>query len=247
MSSLKSIFFLSLIAIFDDLIMPQPHFTRYITFSLIFYCFGDKVDLCDKMVTRGDTMQTKIKHNNYAIITKATYDKSKDRKKQREEIVSNLEKKMNKVLPNKVNLLYRNVLVLWDNIPRKDYFRDVFGYTKQDLLIRFCREIKNNKDEMRIYIESPLVFTNSKNPNMSEVLVNTLLIWRESKTIPLFLQDNFLCNGYIENDFSKMKSQMMPRINLQIKQMGIDKLGKDAVSTMQAALLSQDESKLLEE
>ena len=227
--------------------MPRPHFMRYITFSYLFNYFGDKVDLCDKMVTRGDTMQAEIKHNNYAVITKATFDKSKNRKKHREEIVSNLEKKMNKVLPNKVNLLYRNVLILWDNIPREDYFRDVFGYTKQDLLIRFCREIKNSKDEMRIYIESPLVFTDSKNPNMGEVLVTTLLIWRESKTIPLFLQDNFLCNGYIENDFSKMKAQIMPRINLQIKQMGIDKLGKDAVSTMQAALMSQEESKLLEE
>lgn len=100
---------------------------------------------------------------------------------------------------------------------------------------------------MRIYIESPLVFTDSKNPNMSEVLVTTLLIWRESKTIPMFLQDNFLYNGYIENDFSKMKAQLMPRINLQIKQMGIDKLGKDAVSTMRAALMSEKESKLLEE
>ena len=100
---------------------------------------------------------------------------------------------------------------------------------------------------MRIYIESPLVFTDSKNPNMSEVLETTLLIWRESKTIPMFLQDNFLCNGYIENDFSKMKAQIMSKINLQIKQMGIDKLGKDAVSTMRAALMSQEESKLLEE
>lgn len=99
--------------------LSQPHFMRYITFSYFFNYFGDKVDLYDKMVTRGDTMQTEIKHNNYVVITKATYDKSKNRKKQREEIVSNLEKKMNKVLPNKVNLLYRNVLVLWDNIPRE--------------------------------------------------------------------------------------------------------------------------------
>lgn len=155
--------------------------------------------------------------SNFFVITKASLEKDADRKRYRVEIIKKLEKEAKESLGMGVFFGFANVLVLWEDFQKEKFIKDVLGYSKRDIIERFCERIRDYKEDSIILIESPAVLGTS----MAEVLEILNLIWERSGKIPYFIDNNFLdvdgsvCKG-IKDISSRYSEEIERKANLKM-------------------------------
>lgn len=147
-------------------------------------------------------MEDEDKLKNYYAIIRIDYNKNISRKQQRIDEVNKLTEKAIMIYGEKYKFNYSNVLVLWNDLPREKYLCECIGYSEEDLIKQFCKMLRNKK-VFRLYIESPLTLINAEKQDFSEILRRLHMIWKESNGVPVFIEDNFLCNDYTESEIKE--------------------------------------------
>lgn len=122
-------------------------------------------------------------------------------KKYRSKQIDELNKKVKSIANTTKDNYFADdcMLVLWSNLPKSNYMYDI-GHTTEFLLTRFCQRVAKLQGRAKLYIDSPQTLCDSVCPSITQVLKNLLLIWRTSRTVPVFLEgDDFLTVAKDEN------------------------------------------------
>lgn len=149
---------------------------------------------------------------NVFIITSADF--SMDWKHQRKDIIKSLEQQAYNALGFNISLKDDSVLILWNNFPKEKFVTEVFEYSKEDIIERFCSKLKNLNRTVRLFIKSPLDLGES----MAEILEMLLFIWNKSGLVPSILESNFLHNGFINQSFSNLSQDYIKIATAEIQQ-----------------------------
>lgn len=184
-----------------------------------------------------------VDFSNFFAITKANLDKKTNRKQYRREIVKRLDKEASDAIGVNTIFFDNNVLILWENFSKEKYISDVLGYSKKDMLERFCKKVKYAKQDTIIFIESPDVLGNT----MADVLEAINFIWKKTGKIPYFINNNFLDNGYISEKTKDISSKYLEEINKKVdntrsklkKRLGRDALEQSYFREKQSEIITE--------
>lgn len=184
-----------------------------------------------------------VKFSNFFAITKANLDKETNRKQYRRDVITRLDKEASDAIGINTIFFDNNVLILWENFSKEKYISDVLGYSKKDILERFCQKVKYAKQDTIVFIESPDVLGHT----MADVLEAINFIWKKTGKIPYFINNNFLDNGYISEKARDISGKYLEEINKKVdntksnfkKRLGRDALEQSYFSEKQSEIISE--------